>query len=246
MALPLTLQSVILTLKEFLIVWINQVIYYNDIYPVEIYDKLKSFDVLVYISRNPIFNKYIENFVNDFLRVLVKGDGDDNGGKVNKMSLLLYDMKSNKTKRRYVLKFNEMINFGSNIDDLTFLYQDDVDIDSNTESIIDIPHLTWDDLFSQLKSLLHFQVEELKRKEHEKDTPDQNDLFYKIVVDLEDSVNLVSNDNSEPYVSNWIRLNPSVQEVDKTLRTNFIPIGEVSVGFICIDIFNEYLRRSKP
>lgn len=242
MSLPLTLPYVILTLKEFMIVWVNQVLYYNEIYPSEIYDKLKSFDTIVYQSRNPALNKYVEDLVNEFLLILVNGDGHTNGGKVNQMLLLLYDVKSNKTKKKYVAKFNEMINLAPSVNDLNFLHLiDEKDSKSLLEPVIDVPNFTWDEIYSQLRSILFSQIEELKSPNNELE---KDDLFFKVILDLEDSIDLNVNFNSETNSqhSNWVKL--STTSADKQKRkTKVVPIGEVSVGFICIDMYNEYSKR---
>ncbi|CUM51462.1 uncharacterized protein AC631_04967 [Debaryomyces fabryi] len=242
MSLPLTLPYVILTLKEFMIVWVNQVLYYNEIYPSEIYDKLKSFDIIVYQSRNPALNKYVEDLVNEFLLILVNGDGHTNGGKVNQMLLLLYDVKSNKTKKKYVAKFNEMINLAPSVNDLNFLHLiDEKDSKSLLEPVIDVPNFTWDEIYSQLRSILFSQIEELKSPNNELE---KDDLFFKVILDLEDSIDLNVNFNSETNSqhSNWVKL--STTSADKQKRkTKVVPIGEVSVGFICIDMYNEYSKR---
>lgn len=242
MSLPLTLPYVILTLKEFMIVWVNQVLYYNEIYPSEIYDKLKSFDTIVYQSRNPALNKYVEDLVNEFLLILVNGDGHTNGGKVNQMLLLLYDVKSNKTKKKYVAKFNEMINLAPSVNDLNFLHLiDEKDSKSILEPVIDVPNFTWDEIYSQLRSILFSQIEELKSPNNELE---KDDLFFKVILDLEDSIDLNVNFNSETNSqhSNWVKL--STTSADKQKRkTKVVPIGEVSVGFICIDMYNEYSKR---
>lgn len=242
MGLPLTLPYVILTLKEFIIVWLNQVLYYNEIYPLEIYDKLKSFDTIVYQSRNPALNKYVEDLVNEFLQILVNGDGHDNGGKVNQILILLYDVKSNKTKKKYVVKFNEMINLGASINDLNFLYLlHEKDSESLLEPVIDIPNFTWDEIYSQLKSILFSQIEELKVQ---KNGSENDDLFFKVIVDLEDSINLNVSINAETNSqhSNWVKTSVTSED-SKQRKTKVVPIGEVSVGFICIDMYNEYTKR---
>lgn len=241
MGLPLTIPYVILTLKEFIIVWLNQVLYYHEIYPLEIYDKLKSFDTIVYQSRHPALNKYVEDLVNEFLQILVNGDGHDNGGKVNQMLILLYGVKSNKTKKKYVVKFNEMINLGTSINDLNFLYLlHEKDSESLLEPVIDIPNFTWDEIYSQLKSILFSQIEELKVQ---KNGSKNDDLFFKVIVDVEDSINLNVNINAEAnsQSSNWVKLS-ATREDSKQRKTKVVPIGEVSVGFICIDMYNEYTK----
>lgn len=242
MSLPLTLPYVILTLKEFIIVWINQVLYYNEIYPPEIYDKLKSFDTIVYQSRNPALNKYIEDLVNEFLLILVNGDGHTNGGKVNQMLLLLYDVKSNKTKKKYVAKFNEMVNLGPCVNDLNFLYLiDEKNPESLLEPVIDVPNFTWDEIYSQLRSILCSQIEELKSP---KKDLEMDELFFKVIVDLEDSIDLNVNADSEisNQHSNWVKLTTTSGDRQKR-KTKVVSIGEVSVGFICIDMYNEYSKR---
>lgn len=245
MDLPLTLPNVILTLKEFIIVWINQVLYYNAIYPKEIYDKVKSFATIVYQSRNPVLNKYIEDLVNEFLQIVIKGDGNDNGGKVDQILIIIYDLKSNRTKKKYGMKFNEVINFSSAIDDLEFLNSDNTDSENLLKPVIDIPNFTWEEIYSQLKSILSSQIEELKIV-HANNSP-IDDLFFKIMVDVEDSLNLdmaASKSETSSQYSNWVRIPPKSGIQEKTITRKLIPVGEMSIGFIYMDLYNEYYQKN--
>lgn len=245
MDLPLTLPNVILTLKEFIIVWINQVLYYNAIYPKEIYDKVKSFATIVYQSRNPVLNKYIEDLVNEFLQIVIKGDGNDNGGKVDQILIIIYDLKSNRTKKKYGMKFNEVINFSSAIDDLEFLNSDNTDSENLLKPVIDIPNFTWEEIYSQLKSILSSQIEELKIV-HANNSP-FDDLFFKIMVDVEDSLNLdmaASKSETSSQYSNWVRIPPKSGIQEKTITRKLIPVGEMSIGFIYMDLYNEYYQKN--
>lgn len=245
MDLPLTLPNVILTLKEFIIVWINQVLYYNAIYPKEIYDKVKSFATIVYQSRNPVLNKYIEDLVNEFLQIVIKGDGNDNGGKVDQILIIIYDLKSNRTKKKYGMKFNEVINFSSAIDDLEFLNSDNTDSETLLKPVIDIPNFTWEEIYSQLKSILSSQIEELKIV-HANNSP-IDDLFFKIMVDVEDSLNLdmaASKSETSSQYSNWVRIPPKSGIQEKTITRKLIPVGEMSIGFIYMDLYNEYYQKN--
>lgn len=266
MLLPLTSGNVILAIKEFIKVWIIQIIYYNEIYPVEIFDKVKSFDLIVFESRNPNLNKYIESFVKEFVQVLVFGSqegknaGGHNksnveGGKVNKMIVIIYDEKTTKNMREYKLNFDKLIDLSSTVKSLDLLdesFQNRTEDTIEKSSIINIPGFTWKEIYSQFKSILYLHVIELKRLQSQlqqvpindynfSSSHNNNNNFFRLLINVSDSIDLNFSENSKDLIpSNWIKLNNG--KSDKKKNTKFIPIGEVSIGFICFDLFNEYLR----
>lgn len=141
-----------------------------------------------------------------------------------------------------MVKFNEMINLGASINDLNFLYLvHEKDSESLLEPVIEIPSFTWDEIYSQFKSILFSQIEELKVQ---KNGSENDDLFFKVIVDLEDSINLNVSINAETNSqhSNWVKTSVTSED-SKQRKTKVVPIGEVSVGFICIDMYNEYTKR---
>lgn len=135
-----------------------------------------------------------------------------------------------------------MINLGASINDLNFLYLvHEKDSESLLEPVIEIPSFTWDEIYSQFKSILFSQIEELKVQ---KNGSENDDLFFKVIVDLEDSINLNVSINAETNSqhSNWVKTSVTSED-SKQRKTKVVPIGEVSVGFICIDMYNEYTKR---
>lgn len=289
MTLPLTLENVLLSVKEFIEVWINQIIYYNSIYSPEIFDRFKSFDLIIFKSRNPNLNLYIESLVNDFIKILISGEatGNDtgvsgldngsgigasyssnndikheNGGKVNQLIVIIYDLKSTKRLRRYILNFNQFIGLSSKVASLDFLRNDYNTDDASASSNINIPQFTWAEIYSQFKSMLYLHKLELNKfhtlQKKEGINENNENYFFKILLNVDDSIDLSfgksitssssSTNNTNP--SNWIKLNdmPTLSPLNtiistpppKAKKVKFIPIGEVSIGFLCFDLHNEY------
>lgn len=247
MSLPLTLENVLLAIKELLQVWITQVIYYNAIYPQEIFEKVTSFDLIVFKSRSPSLNSYINNLVDEFIKILTKGNGNQ-GGEVNQFIVVVYDTKSSKLLRRYILNFNQFVDLSSKITNFDFLNDtSNIKSDKNT---IDLPNFTWSEVNSQFKSILYQHKFELNQLPFSTD----KDNFFKILINLSDSVDLnnsitssatteSSSSNQYTHPSNWVKLSSEKHGLGATEKSHkYIPIGEVSVGFVCFDCHNEYIK----
>lgn len=213
-------------------VWVNQILYYNKIYPQEAFDRKKSFNLVVLLNRNPALQEFIEKFTNDFLEVLI---GRQTGGsKVNQISINVFDQGSGDVVKRYILHFNDLLidlgkTLGSQIDA------------EDRSSVINIEGITWDEIYTQFNTLLYEHLNELKTNEMNELKASQTssevseellktgpDLFFKIIIELDESVSLAT--------TNWIRVK---SKGSKSHR--YKSIGEVSLGLINFDLHNEYV-----
>lgn len=213
-----TIQNVILALKEFVEVWLHQILYHNAVYPAEVFDRVRLFDVIVYRSRSPPLNEYVSTLVNDFLKLLV----NEGGQGVNQLVVAVYDTQSQRTRKRYVVNFPEFLNVGAKITTWDFLSATAPPgagaADDGTP--VTVPGFTWNEVYGQLRSLLHLHVRELG------DTTDERECSFRVFVNMEEP----------PLVDPaWV---PVLAAAPKKVR--FVPIGEVSVGWLCLDMHNEY------
>lgn len=215
------LESILTQLRDFIVVWITQVIYYNHIYPENVFEERKYLDVIVNQSRAPPLNDYLKAFANRIIGILIEKNG---GGKVHDVVVLVYNETTLHVLKRYLVNFSQFVGLAGQISSLDFL-------ENGTHADLarlNIPGMTSDNIYSYLRSLIFFHVEELKRTEEVLD----NKLFFKLLVNMDGEVDLSSSE--EP---SWVRL---TSEKD-TRRTKFVPIGEMSVGFMCFDLHNEYV-----
>lgn len=238
--LLLTLQNVVLSFKEFLTVWINQVLFHNHVYPREVFSVYKAFELIVYKSRSPFLNAYINDLVNEFLSLLLKGRSDG-GGKICELIIVVFDQRTNSVLHRYVVNCSQFVDLSKNVVDTAFLDSErNIQAEDNDALVLELPGFSWNEIYAQFRSVLFQHLSELKRHEKAQESAPQNrDPFFKILLNLEDSLDLVSG-ASDGIPSNWVRLNDTGT---KSHRTKFIPLGEVSVGFLCFGLHNEYLQR---
>lgn len=172
-----TLPEALLSLRDFLIVWISQIIYYNHIYPDDAFSKKLYLDLVVYQCRAPALNEYIQKFIVDMLSILVEKDG---GGKVHDLVVLLYDEASLHVRHRYIANFSQFSGLKGQLSSLDFLSNPNALKDTHSARI-NIPYFTRDSINTNLRSLMFFHLEELKRSE----APIPNDLFYKFLLNVE-------------------------------------------------------------
>lgn len=234
----LTLANVLRSLKELLIVWMNQVLHDNAIYAPEIFLRRSSFDLVVHMSRNPALNKYLEKLVDDFLELLVNGAAYGEGGLINNLSIVLYDTKTDADRERYSFNFSRFINLkpvlaSASISSVQSLLQRSHDSDAD---VIEIPGFTWDTIHAQYKYLLFQQQCELERKRVKRQNaaaPVADALFFRVLIDADATLTLA-------LAREWVRMQP--QEDSPLTRTRVVPIAEIETGFICASLQNEYVR----
>ena len=75
-------------LLEFLEVAFNQILFFRNLYPKEIFVKKKIYSIYVYVSEHPELNEYIRNVLNA-IRELVKEDENS----VRTVNLVFYNKK---------------------------------------------------------------------------------------------------------------------------------------------------------
>lgn len=234
----LTLANVLRSLKELLIVWMNQVLHDNAIYAPEIFLRRSSFDLVVYMSRNPALNQYLEKLVDDFLELLVNGGTYGEGGLINSFSIVLYDTKTDADRERYAFNFSRFINLkpvlaSASVSSVQSLLQRSHDSEAD---VIDIPGFTWDTMFAQYKYLLFQQQCELERKRVKRQdaaAPVSDALFFRVLIDADATLPLA-------LTREWARMEP--QEGSLLPRTRVVPVAEIETGFICASLQTEYVR----
>lgn len=224
---PLTLPHVLLELRKFLLVWVTQILFHNNIYPQSAFSKAEYLDVVVHQCRAPELNEYVDKFANDMLRVLVEKDG---GGRVHDVIVLVYDEANLHVLRRYYINFNQFVGLKSQISSLDFL-SDPNKLPQTYSGRITLPNFSWDKIYTHFRSLIFFHVEELKRVA----VPASNTLFFKLLLNVDNASDLT---NVIPQPSPWIQL----MSEDDPRRHAFVPLGEISVGFLCFDLHNEYVK----
>ncbi|GEQ70699.1 hypothetical protein JCM33374_g4378 [Metschnikowia sp. JCM 33374] len=217
---PVTIENVLLHLRDFLVLWITQILYHNRIYPANAFDKRRYLDLIVYQSRVPTLSEFLKGFANEMVSVLVTKSG---GGKVHDVIVLIYNEANLHITKRYMVNFCQFVGLAEQVSSLEFLTKT-----TETRSArIELPDMTWTNIYTYLRSMIFFHIEELKRTQE----PQQNQLFFKLLLNLEDRANL-SSENAK-----WVKL--TSEESQKKVK--LVSLGEVSVGFLCFDMHNEYI-----
>ncbi|KAI5966941.1 uncharacterized protein KGF55_000350 [Candida pseudojiufengensis] len=232
--IPLTINNFLLVFKEFLIVWFNQILFYNKIYDPLIFDEYKAFELIIKKNRHPHLEKYIDNLLINIINNLIISKKQTNG--LNKISCLIYNTKSNKVIKSYSIKFAQfLINLDKTINELK---EPTTEVE-DTSAKLDIPDLTWIEIYTQFQTVLFKFIQELKKETLTDDiqyevgmsmqsTMPDNDLFFKITVDLDESI----------YASteNWIRLGQN-----EMVNSEFTkPLAQLDLDVINFDLVNEY------
>lgn len=218
---PLTLEKVILLVRDFLVVWISQILYYNHIYPDESYEERSYMENVVFQTRVPALAEYLTSFANQMIKVLVEKDG---GGKVHEIIVLIYDEASLHVRKRYIANFSQFVGLAGHFTSLDFL---NGLLDAKLARL-NLPDLTWPHLFTDLRSLMFFHIQELKRSELKMEP----NVFFKLLLNMDGSVNLSLSENNV-----WAKITLA----DDQRPMKYVPLGETSVGFVCFDIHNEYI-----
>lgn len=213
----LTSKNLLLTVKEFLVVWIDQILYFNKVYDLNIYDKFKSFNHIVYKNRNPNYNDYVDQLItNIFRNILI------NKGGLNKLICLIYDQDRQIVFRKYIINFTSII---TNINDTITINMLETE---NEDSSSIISGLDWMEIFTQFSSLLFQHIQELKRLNIDND----NNLFFQILVEAGDNVSLT--------MENWVRIDKDVNKTEISNPRKLVSIGDVSLQLFNFDVINEY------
>lgn len=217
---PVTIENVLLQLRDFLVVWMTQIVYYNRIYPETAFEQRKYLDVIVHQSRVPKLNDFFKNFANEMITVLVKKAG---GGKVHDVIMLIYNESNLHITKRYIVNFSQFVGLADQVSSLKFLTKPmEVQL-----AKIDLPDMTWSNIYTYLRSIIFFHIEELRRTPE----PEKNNLFFKLLLNMDESANLSSED------AKWVKLTSEQSQQ----KTKYVPLGEMSVGFLCFDLHNEYI-----
>lgn len=215
---PLSLENILLHVRDFVVVWVAQVLAYNNVYPENAFEQKKYLDIIVRQSRVPALNDYLLSFANEAVLLLVNKRG---AGATHELVLLVYRESNLHVLRRYVVDFSLFAGLQGQISSLDFL--------AGPAAVqlarVDLPQLSWNNIYTHLRSLVFFHVEELKR------TTPHEDVFFKLLLNLDDSVSLDSE------LTKWVRLTS-----DPDLRkTKFVPLGEVNLAFLSFELHNEYI-----
>lgn len=217
---PITIENVLLQLRDFLVVWMTQIVYYNRIYPETAFEQRKYLDVIVHQSRVPKLNDFFKNFANEMITVLVKKAG---GGKIHDVIMLIYNEANLHITKRYIVNFSQFVGLADQVSSLEFLTKPmEVQL-----AKIDLPDMTWSNIYTYLRSIIFFHIEELRRTPE----PEKNNLFFKLLLNVDESANLSSED------AKWVKLTSEQSQQ----KTKYVSLGETSVGFLCFDLHNEYI-----
>ena len=225
---PFTVSNVVLTFKEFLIVWVNQVLYTSNIYPAESYTKRKSFDVIVHITRSPSLQKYLQDFIDEFLRILLSDEPASKSGNVSLLTIVLFEQANNKVKEKYCLKMDRFVGLGDLKIDVSTIKTRLFEADDQK---IHILGFDWNAVYSDLRSVLSQHVQELLRRQSNR-VP-FNDVFFKAVIDTSEHVNLAASEK-------WVKVGDT--RLPATQLPKVVPIGQVSTGFLQFGCVNEYVK----
>jgi DNA polymerase zeta len=208
----LTTKALLLTVKEFISVWLNQILYYNHVYDSNVYEKVTSFNQVVFVNRNPNFNEYVDTLVkNLFENLLFKPTG------IRHLVCVVYDDSKNVVLRKYQINFTE-------VSDLKHVALD-LDIDGpDNSTLINIPELTWSSIYNQLSSGLFYHIQELKRL-----IVTLEDIFFSIIVDVDSSTNL--------SVYNWVQLSGNTKTPTAKRSAH---LSDVSLQLFNFDLKTDY------
>lgn len=218
MSLPLTSKNLLLTVKEFITVWIDQILYHNKVYDQHIYDKFKAFEHIAYKNRNPNFNEYVDKLItNIFTNILL-----ENGDLRHIVCVIIDDDEDQEVLRKY------SINFGDTVKNL----QDTINptilaAEGDNSSKLDIPGLEWKEIYSQFSYLLFHHIQDLKRLQ----VDDDNTIFFKIFVETDNQLFLTE--------SNWVKNNNSPKRRPPQPR-KAVSIGDIDLQLLNFDLINEY------
>lgn len=202
--------------------WITQIIHCADIYPLESYKRCRSFDVIVHATRSPALQTYLDDFATEFLEVLATPAASSSPETVSKLVICLYEQRTGKVKEKYTLRTSHLVGVG------------DLKINPGSNSyeengqMVEITGFDWESLYSELKSLLYFHVQELLRRRAERVAFKEG--FFKAVIDTSEQVSLVSSHK-------WIKMKSLA-----ALLPKLVPVGNVECGFLRFGADNEYGR----
>ncbi|RCK65815.1 hypothetical protein Cantr_01608 [Candida viswanathii] len=229
MALPLTTKNFLLTFKEFLTVWLNQILYYNHIYDPLVFDKVTAFDLVVYKNRHPNLDQYIDQLfvgiINELIihREQAKTPEAFNG--LYNINCLIYNVQTNTVVSRHTINFHQFIvNLQETVFDLSLSSVD-------TSSKINIEHISWNEMNTQYSTALFHHTQHLKKLDPQKTDPDA--YFFKVTVDV-DKLLYINNRGG-----NWVRLN---RGDDNPSHSDFTAIGQVDLDILNFSCYTETYR----
>ncbi|KAI5970606.1 hypothetical protein CANMA_000347 [Candida margitis] len=191
--IPLTINNLLLVFKEFLSVWLNQILYYNKVYDPLVFDEYKAFDVIVWMNRHPHLEKYIDDLFLNIINSLIINKKQSNG--LDKITCLVYNTRDDTVVRSYSIKFHQFIlTLSETIAELK------INDDHDTSSILSLPNTTWTEIYTQFQTTLFQHIQHLRKITISESQGEQ--IFFKITVGLLEEI----------YAgSNWVRLNESKQ-----------------------------------
>ncbi|KAI5966134.1 hypothetical protein KGF57_000663 [Candida theae] len=186
--IPLTVNNLLVVFKEFLSVWLNQILYYNKIYDPLIFDEYKAFNVIVWKNRHPHLEKYIDDLFLNVINNLIINKKQSNG--LDKITCFVYNTKNDTVVRSYSLKFQQFIlSLDETISELKL-------VDHDTSSILNIPGISWIEIYTYFQTNLFQHIQQLRKTTTVTETQEE-DLFFKITVGIHEDIHAGSN---------WVRL----------------------------------------
>lgn len=133
----LTTSSITKVTKEFLVVWLEQIIYHHGIYDCRVFDRVKAFELVVFRNRNPALRRYIDDLVTNVV---------ERFNTINRIVCIIEERESGKALWRYVVQFSNT-----------------VDAPAGPHPI-DIDGFGWGEIYNQLNQILFTHIESLKRR----------------------------------------------------------------------------------
>ncbi|CAK9439658.1 uncharacterized protein LODBEIA_P37580 [Lodderomyces beijingensis] len=257
---PLTINNFLIVFHEFLIAWLNSILYCNKIYDPLVFDEHKAFDLLFYKNRHPYLDKFITDLVLNIINNLIISKKQPNG--LQRVSCAIYDTRNGVVKRSYAVNFSHFVM--SLHETITELRVDAEEIDASAS--LEVSGLFWSEIYAQFQSILFRHLQELKKRttvagtrhiddEEEEETSmskpgnqneGEDDLFFQITVDLdsgiyprnEDWVRLSSNDHDHDHDHDHDKSDDD--DDDDSLSPTVKVLGNLSLSVLCFDLVNKY------
>ncbi|KAI3406092.2 hypothetical protein KGF56_000933 [Candida oxycetoniae] len=242
---PLTVNNFLLVFREFFTAWLNSVLYYNKVYDQLTFDEVKAFDILLYKSRNPHLDKYINDLVLNIINNMIINKSRPNS--LQSVSCLVYDTRTDMVMKSYSLVFSQFVtNLSEAIHELR------EDLEGDTSALLDLPHAPWQEIYAQFQTSLFKHIQELRQETTTSDqtatsssssssssnTATENDLFFKITVQLDSRI--------YPTNEGWVRLNEgnTLEESDARAFT-LKPVCQLDLDLLCFEVVNKYHTNSE-
>lgn len=221
-------------------------LFYNDIYQLGVFEKAMKFGIVVHMSRNPKLSQYIEDVASRYLMQAGFGsnsevetkDNADNVYGGGALYVAIYDLDNRQTRSSWCLRVSDLVAGFASMIDTEILSTKQVAPGTNLKSsTLQIPGMSWGEIYCQFQTLLFEHCTELKRLQATVQAragdayTAENKLFFRIAMEMQ-----------RPSVNgrdDWVRCGPS-GATDSVKNKRIVAIGEVDVELFAISICCEY------